>query len=247
MPEPDLSLVIPTYNEKENVKRLIPQVIDLFKGLSYEVLVVDDDSPDGTGRAVEVFTERGYPVRLVTKKNKEGIGAALRVGYDLCQGKVIASTDADLSFDPADLLRMYQEIQNGSDLVTGNRHANKSLYETPNFSIRVKHWVSLNGNRVLRLVTGIPLEDFSANFRMIRREVWENIHTEEKTNTILFEMILKSWIKGYQVKNIPVTFKDRRYGKSKLRLSLEAPKFLIKLMSYLGRYSSQLSSRRRGL
>ena len=240
MPDPEISIVVPTYNERENILLLIPQISEIFKDVPHEILVVDDNSPDGTGAAVKELENKGHSSKLVTKMKKEGIGAALRVGYDAARGKFIASTDADLSFEPADLRRLYDAALAGADLVTGNRHAFKDLYETPKFSIRVKHWVSLNGNRLLRLTTRIPLGDFSANFRMIRRSVWRAIETEETTNTVLFEMILKAKVKGFKITEIPVTFKDRRLGESKLRLRLEAPKFLIKLVGYLLRFGREL-------
>jgi len=236
--------VLPTYEERENIERLLPEVATVLTGLSYEIVVVDDRSPDGTGDAVLRFRAQGYPARLVSKERKEGIGAALRVGYCESRGAVILSMDADLSFKAADLLRLYARIQQGADLVIGTRHSAASTYEAPTRAIRVKRFVSAAGNRVLCRLSGIPLTDFSGNFRAIRREVWRAIETTENTNTLLFEMILKAYVKGFKVAEVPVTFADRRYGTSKLQLSREAPKFLRRFSHHLWHHRHDLRRRR---
>jgi dolichol-phosphate mannosyltransferase len=236
----ELSIVIPTYNEKDNISILIQNIAEALAGIRYEIVVVDDQSPDGTGRIVQRLARMNHPVRLITKEKKEGIGAALRVGYEACTTPIIASLDADLSFNARDLKRLYDGVQAGQDLVTGTRHSPGSFYETPNRAIWVKHFVSLTGNRTLRALTGIPLDDFTANVRAFTRRLWMTIETQEKTNSLLFEMILKAHLKGYSIGQIPVTFYNRRAGVSKLRLSLEAPKFLGKLCTYLWRYRREL-------
>jgi dolichol-phosphate mannosyltransferase len=241
---PQLSLVLPTYEERENIERLIPQICSVLQGLSYEIVVVDDRSPDGTADAVLRFRDQGYPVRLVSKERKEGIGAALRVGYCEGRGEVLLSMDADLSFDPADLLRLLACIEQGAHLVVGTRHGAGSAYLAPTRDIRVKRFVSAAGNRLLRAITGIPLTDFSGNFRALRRDVWDAIETTENTNALLFEMILKAYLKGFVVAEVPVSFGDRRYGTSKLRLSREAPRFLRRFSRDIWRYRHEL--RRRG-
>ncbi|TSC72482.1 MAG: glycosyl transferase family protein [Parcubacteria group bacterium Gr01-1014_38] len=240
----ELSLVIPTYNERENIARLVPAVADALHGLSYEIVIVDDRSPDGTGALAQALCDAGYPVRLVTKERKEGIGAALRVGYDESRGKVIASMDADLSFDPWDLLRLYARIREGYHLVVGSRHIAGSVYEASNRQIWIKRFVSRLGNRIVRTITGIPIGDFSANFRFMRRETWHAIATTEKTNALLFEMILLAYVRGYAVSEVPVAFHDRRFGGSKLRLTREIPKFLRAFARHVWRHHAALRDRR---
>ncbi|MFN8542791.1 MAG: glycosyltransferase [Candidatus Binatia bacterium] len=242
---PDVSLVIPTYNERENVEQLLPQVFEALRGLRFEVLVVDDQSPDGTGDVVRRFEAQGSPVRLVSKARKEGIGAALRVGYSQSRGHVILSTDADLSFDPADLRKLLARMEQGAHLVVGTRHGHGGGYEAPTMGTRIKYLLSSGGNRVLRATTGIPLTDFSGNFRAIRRDVWNAIETSENTNTLLFEMILKTYVKGYTVAEVPVVFRDRRFGVSKLQMSSEAPRFLRRFWRFIWQYRHELRRRRR--
>ncbi len=231
-----VSVVLPTFNERESVRLLIPRILEVFHEYDCEVLVVDDGSPDGTGGVVQDLARTHSSVRLITKHDREGIGAALRVGYDQAKGDIIVSSDADLSFEAEDLLRLAEAIQQGNDLVVGSRHMAGAAYEARAWRVRCKRWVSCNGNRILRAVFRIPIHDFSANCRAIRRTTWQQIRTQEKTNTLLLEMILRCHFGGFRVREAPVVFKDRRYGRSKLRLSVEAPKFLVKMARYRWQY-----------
>ena len=233
MTKPSLSIVLPTYNEKDNIKILIPEIEETFRHINLEIIVVDDSSPDGTARASEELNEKYGNIKIIIREIKEGIGAAIREGYNNASNSIIISSDSDLSFIPSDMYRLYEKIQEGYDLVLGSRHSESSFYELTTLNVKIKGWISKNGNRILRLMTGVKINDFSANFRAIRKGVWEQINTQEKTNTLLLEMILKCKYGGLRVTEIPVTFKDRIHGKSKLNLWIEAPKFLIKMIKYV--------------
>ena len=238
--------MIPTYNERENIEHLLPQACAALADRRYEILVVDDQSPDGTGDAVRAFAAGGHPVHLIAKARKEGIGAALRVGYNAEPGPGIVSSDADLSFDPADLPRLLARLEEGADLVVGTRHGHGGGYESPTVETRIKYCLSAGGNWILRTATGIPLTDFSGNFRAIRRDVWDAIETVENTNTLLFEMILKAYVKGYRVAEVPVVFRDRKFGVSKLQMSREAPRFLRRFWRFIWQHRHDLRRRRNG-
>jgi len=233
---PSVSIILPTYNERENIQVLIPEVETAFGGIPLEVLVVDDSSPDGTGDVARALNVRYGNVRLVSRVRKEGIGAAIRHGFDEARNDILISSDSDMSFQAADMLRLYRKILDGFDLVIGSRHSPGSRYDRIHFDIKVKYLVSYFGNRCLRFLTGVKLNDFSANFRGIRRSVWRFLDVTEKTNSILLEMILKAAYGGVRVTEIPVTFAERLHGKSKLNLSVEAPKFLLKLIKYVFLY-----------
>ena len=236
----EITVVIPTYNEKDNIRILIPAIADVFSDRHYEIVVVDDGSPDGTAACVEALAKEGFPVRVIKKEIKEGIGAALRVGYDSGRGRVLCSIDADLSFEPEQFSKMYTEIKNGADLVLGSRHRPGGYYEVPNASIWMKYIISRTGNWVVKTFTRMPLNDYSANFRMIKADVWKQIGTREKTNTLLFEMVLKTWVKGFHVTEIPIRFLDRRLGESKLKLPRESVKFLFKFLGFLYQFRDEL-------
>jgi dolichol-phosphate mannosyltransferase len=227
-----LSIVLPTYNERKNISILIPRIESFFKkkGFRFEIIVVDDSSPDGTFELSRKLNRKYGNIVTVVRKKKEGIGAALREGYDRARGDIIVSSDSDLSFEVADMLRLVEKIEEGYDLVVGSRHMNSSNYEKKKPGTKLKWFISFFGNKMVSAMSGVRIHDFSANFRAIRRRVWRSIETKEKTNSILMEMIVKTRYKGYKIAEIPVVFKDRLYGESKLQLGREAPKFFGKLV-----------------
>ncbi len=228
-----LSIIIPTYNEKKNIGILIPTIEKEFskkyKG-SFEVIVVDDDSPDGTGECALSLNKKYGNVRLISRNKKGGIGSALKEGYDNALGDLIISTDADLSFDVKDMPRLISKTEEGYDLVVGSRHLSRSDYEKPNFKSKIKGFISRYGNILVRKISGVDINDFSANFRIIRKEVWRRLNLKDNTNSVLMEMILKTKYKGYKVAEMRVKFIDRIYGESKLNLAKEMPKFFLKLI-----------------
>jgi len=230
----ELSIILPTYNEKENIEAMIPEIEGFLRSekISGEIIIVDDSSPDGTAEIAKRLGRKYGNVRVIVKGRKEGIGAALRVGYNSARGKYMLSSDSDMSFKVEDMGRLIKKLEEGFDLVVGSRHMPEGGYMKPSMRIKLKGIVSLLGNRVVRLITGIGLHDFSANFRVVRMGVWRSIRTAENTNSILLEMIMKTAYKGYKIAEIPVTFEDRLYGESKLNLGLEAPKFFAKLLLF---------------
>ena len=236
MSKPGLSIVLPTYNEKENIKILIPEIEKTFGHINHEVIVVDDSSPDGTAMAVEELSEKYSNIMVLIRNEKEGIGAAIREGYNNANNSIILSLDADLSFTLSDAYEIYEKIQEGYDLVWGSKYSKGSVYEPATLEGRIKKWVSKSGNKVIRLATGIETSDFTANLRAIRRDVWRQIRTQDKSNTFFMEMILKCKYGGFNVTEVPVNFNARVYGESKMNLKAEAPKFIIKMVKYVSMY-----------
>lgn len=231
-----VSVVIPTYNERENIGVLIGELQDALGAREHEILVVDDRSPDGTGAVVEALAKNDPRVALASKDKREGIGAALRHGYNLGRKDVLLSIDADLSFKTSEALKLLELIDSGCDLALGCRHKSGGSYEAPTFKVKAKFFVSRLGNRIIRGLVGLDLHDYSANFRAIRRGVWHAIRTEQNTNSLLLEMILKVHYGGFKIEETPVAFIDRVRGQSKLNLFIEAPKFLVDLLRYTFRY-----------
>src|SRR3989338_31318 len=237
-PSKSISIVLPTYNENKNIEILIPEIENLLLKNKYgfEIIVVDDSSPDGTAAAAEEMNKRYRNVRVILRKKKEGIGAALREGYNRAKNDIIISMDSDLSFDTKDILRFIEKINEGYDLVIGGRHGTDKNYEKKKFRIYVKWFISRFGNKMNKFLSGINISDFTANFRAITRNAWKNIKTRENTNSILLEMIILTKVKGYKIIEIPVTFKDRIHGESKINLAREAPKFILKLIKFSAKY-----------
>lgn len=227
-----ISIILPTYNERENIRILIPQIEEVFKNFKHEIIIVDDNSPDGTARYSQKLNKKFGNIKTIIRDKKEGIGAALIQGYNEATGDIILSLDSDLSFSPQDLLKVLDKLNEGYDLVVGSRHLNIKDYEMLSLETTIKRFVSRFGNKLTRLITGIDIHDFSANFRGIRKSVWREIKVNDNTNTMLLEMIMSTYYSGFRLCEVQVQFKERVYGISKLNLKLEAPKFLLKLIYY---------------
>jgi dolichol-phosphate mannosyltransferase len=232
-------VVVPTYNEAENLPLLIPQI--LSRDARLEVLVVDDGSPDGTGKIADDFAAGGTRVHVLHRKAKGGLGAAYRAGLrcalDLGADFVI-QMDADFSHPPDALNLLLTEIED-HDVVLGSRYLK---------GITVVNWpierilVSYFGNWYARRVTGLPITDTTGGFRCIRRQLLERIGFERIRSTgYAFQIELNyRFVKaGARIKEVPFFFVDRTRGDSKLnfRIGLEAlwVAWWLRLADALGR------------
>ncbi len=229
---PTLSIVLPTYKEAPNLRELVPRIEEAFAQVMFELIIVDDNSKDGTAELVARLQEQYQNIILLQRPKPTGIGSAIRDGYNSARGEFILSSDADQSFSVADMMRLYQKIQEGYDLVLGCRHGDGGGYERRSPAVKIKYVLSRTGNFVIRNLSGLGVQDFSANFRVIRRDAWERIETRENTNSLLFEMVAKAVRAGCRVTEIPVIFSERKFGQSKLNMWKEGPKFLVKFIKY---------------
>lgn len=233
-PKIDVSMVYPTYNEVQNIPDIIKAASQFLKKRHFvgEILIVDDDSPDGTAK-VALSLKKKYPmVRVIVRKKDKGIGAALRDGYEAARGEIVLSSDSDQSFDVNDFDLILDKLNHGYDLVVGSRRIKGGEYQAKSLPLQFKSFLSGSGNVLIRLMAGVPLHDFSMNFRGFKRDAWHAIQTQEKSNSLLMEMILKAHYKGFKVGEVPIVFRERKFGESKLQLSKEAPQFLMKTFHY---------------
>lgn len=232
-------VIIPTYNEKENISKIIPQVLTQDQGI--EILVVDDNSPDGTGKLVEELKESNPRVKLLTRAKKTGLGTAYIAGFDYALQNsydYIFEMDSDFSHDPKYIPEFLKAIQD-SDLVLGSRYIR---------GVNVVNWpitrllLSYFANVYARWVTGLPVKDSTGGFKCFKREVLEkigldNIHSNGYAFQI--EMSFRAWKKGFRIKEIPIIFVDRFAGESKMskKIVREAIWMVWKLriLSILGR------------
>lgn len=228
----DLSIILPVYKERQNLEILIPEIEEKFKDCLLEIIIIDDDSRDGTEELLLEFNKHYRNINLIKRPALMGIGSALREGYNDAKGEFILSSDADLSFTVFDMARLYKKIKEGYDFVLGYRHGKQAYYENKTPLVKIKYFISKGGNWIVKNLSGINIKDFSANFRIIRQNKWRELKTVENTNTILFEMVLKAAKKKFKLAEIPVSFYERKFGKSKLNLWKEAPKFLLKFIRY---------------
>ena len=232
-------VVIPTYNERDNIQRLIPQMLDQHPRV--EVLIVDDGSPDGTGRLVEGLARTSPRVHLLQRNAKLGLGTAyiagfqlgISLGYDL-----IIEMDADFSHAPGQIPRFLEAMQE-CDVAIGSRYVAGGA--TPDWPLR-RRWLSRVANLYNRMVTGVPVSDATSGFRCFRREVLEQIELgriRSKGYGFQLEMAFRVWRSGFRIQEIPITFTDRAAGRSKLDGSIvwEALWVLwkLRLLNLIGR------------
>ncbi len=232
-------VVIPTYNEAENLPLLVPQV--LAQGPGIDVLVVDDNSPDGTGKLADDLADRDPRVHVLHRAAKQGLGPAYRAGFTraLDMGAdLVVQMDADFSHPPEKIREMLVEIED-YDVVMGSRYVS---------GITVVNWpierilLSYYGNWYVRKVTGLPISDTTGGFRCIRRSALKSIGFERiRANGYAFQMELNyRFVKsGARIKEIPFFFIDRVRGTSKLdiRIGLETLwlAWWLRLSDLLGR------------
>jgi len=209
-------VIIPTYNEKENVRGIVELVLSQTAGL--EVLVVDDNSPDGTAAIVTEMAQANPRVHLLSRAGKLGLGTAYIAGFKwgLARGYAyLIEMDADFSHDPREIPNMLKAIQQ-ADLVLGSRYID---------GIRVVNWplsrlfLSKGASYYVRIITGLPIHDPTGGFKCFRRIVLETIPLDDvRSNGYAFqiEMTHKAWMMGFRVREIPITFADRYAGQSKM-------------------------------
>ena len=210
-------VIVPTYNERENIAKLIETV--LAQDARLDLLVVDDGSPDGTGALVDLIREREPRVNVLHRPSKMGLGTAYLAGFRwaLDAGYAfIFEMDADFSHDPGHLPAFLEAIE-GADLVLGSRYRHGKV-TVVNWPIS-RLMLSYSANMYARAVTGLQLWDSTGGFKCFRREVLEAIDlTSVKSNGYAFqiEMSFRAWKRGFRIVEIPIVFTDRSEGESKM-------------------------------
>jgi dolichol-phosphate mannosyltransferase len=209
-------IIIPTYNEKENLETLIEAIFRLDRG--FEILVVDDGSPDGTGEIADRLAGQDRRVHVIHRQGKMGLGSAYLRGFRFAiehQYDLIFEMDADFSHDP-DYLPRFLEKAEECDVVLGSRYVQ---------GVNVINWpmsrllLSYFANVYTRVITGLPVRDATGGFKCFRREALESIDLEDvKSDGYSFqiEMTFKCWKKGFRICEIPIIFYERRKGQSKM-------------------------------
>jgi dolichol-phosphate mannosyltransferase len=210
-------VIVPTYNERFNIERLIPAV--LAQDSSLEVLVVDDASPDGTGALVDAIAQANPRVHVIHRAGKLGLGTAYIVGFRWALERkydLIFEMDADFSHNPERLPEFLEKITE-ADVVLGSRYQNGH--------VNVVNWpmsrlfLSYAANLYARAVTGLPIFDTTGGFKCFRRNVLESIDLNSvKSNGYAFqiEMSYRAWKHGFNLLEIPIIFVDRTEGESKM-------------------------------
>lgn len=210
-------VIVPTYNERENITRIVP--LALLQDAGLDVLVVDDNSPDGTGALVDEMCAADPRVHVLHRTEKEGLGKAYLAGFKWALARPYAyifEMDADFSHDPHHLPEFLAAIKN-TDMVLGSRYRDGKV-TVVNWPI-TRLLLSYGANIYARRVTGLRLWDGTGGFKCFRREVLEAIPLDDvKSNGYAFqiEMSFRAWKKGFRIAEIPIVFHDRTEGQSKM-------------------------------
>lgn len=210
-------IIVPTYNEKENIDEIINAVLAL--GEEYEILVVDDNSPDGTGDIVDARASGQPRIHAIHRKSKLGLGSAYIAGFKWALANTdtqfVFEMDADFSHDPG-VIPEFIEAAEGRDLVIGSRYLH---------GITVINWplsrliLSYGANVYTKIITGLPLKDSTGGFKCFRRETLEQLPLDTIRSdgySFQIEMNFFCWKKGFRIVEIPIIFTDRRVGISKM-------------------------------
>jgi dolichol-phosphate mannosyltransferase len=232
-------LILPTYNEIENLEAIVTAAGKALAGAApdgYNVLVVDDGSPDGTGQLADRLAGEHAWMHVLHRAEKNGIGPAYLAGFRhaLEEGAgYVLEMDSDFSHDPADLARLLQAVYDGADLALGSRY-------TPGGSVvdwgLLRRVISEGGSTYARLVLGLNVRDLTGGFKCFRREVIEAIHfagVRSQGYAFQVELTYRAVQAGFRVVEVPITFRDRQQGTSKMswRIAAEAM-WLVPLLRF---------------
>ena len=211
-------VIIPTYNEKENIEAIVRKVLSYPEG--FHMLIVDDGSPDGTGQIVKSL-QKEFEGRLHLKERsgKLGLGTAYIFGFKWAiekQYDYVFEIDADFSHNPDDLLRLFQACKDGADMAIGSRYVN---------GVNVVNWpmsrvlTSYYGSKYVRAVTGMTIRDTTAGFKCYTKKVLETIDLDDIKLIgygFQIEMKFRAWKHGFNIKEVSIIFQDRTQGASKM-------------------------------
>jgi dolichol-phosphate mannosyltransferase len=232
-------LILPTYNEAENVQAIVAASGEVLANTApdgFRVLIVDDGSPDGTGQLADQLAAQHSWVDVLHRSEKNGIGPAYLAGFrhalDRGAGYVM-EMDSDFSHDPADLGRLLEAVYAGADLALGSRYV-------PGGGVSewglLRRFVSEGGSTYARLVLGLRVRDLTGGFKCFRREVLEAIHFDSVRSrgyAFQVELTYRATQAGFRVVEVPIVFRDRQHGTSKMswRIAAEAA-WLVPLLRF---------------
>lgn len=231
-------VLIPTYNEKDNIQELINEILDLPLNFNLSVLIVDDNSPDGTGEIAKAMAERDKRIQVVIRMKRRGRGTAGIDGFKTAlklKPDFVIEMDGDFSHQPRfiPLLLKHGETNDivlGSRFVKGGKDLNRSL---------LRKFVSFFAINFVRYQLHIPIKDITSGFRCFKRNVLEKVDLDDLISvgpSIVQEILYKAFLMNFKIKEVPITFIDRKKGKTKLGL-LTIIETLIMILKFKKIYS----------
>jgi dolichol-phosphate mannosyltransferase len=234
-----LWLILPTYNEVENIEAIAAAVVGQLAVIApdaFRVLIVDDSSPDGTGQLADRLAAENPAIEVLHRAQRQGLGVAYIEGFKRALdggADLVVHMDADFSHDPADIPRLVAAVGAGADLALGSRYTRGGGVSDWALSRRI---ISRAGNFYARSVLGIPTRDLTGGFKCFRRAVLDAIELDTvRAHGYAFqvELTLRAIRRGFKVVEVPITFRDRMHGHSKMstRIAIEAAWLLPQLRS----------------
>lgn len=237
-------IILPTYNERENIESIVSAI--LRQSADFDVLVVDDNSPDGTGQIADALSAENSRVQVMHRAEKQGLGTAYIQGFVWALAReyeYVFEMDADFSHDPADLVRLRAPLVVGeADAAVGSRWVSGG--GTRNWSF-LRTFISRGGSLYSRLVLGVPVQDLTSGFKCFSRRVLANLDLASvHSNGYAFqvEMNYRCYQRGFRVKEVPILFVDRRVGKSKMGSHIVTEAMLVVLRLRFQRTSAEPST-----
>tara|TARA_B100000315_G_scaffold74900_2_gene68626 strand:+ start:4409 stop:5203 length:795 start_codon:yes stop_codon:yes gene_type:complete len=233
----NISVILPTYNERDNILEMIESTNEVLKDESVEIIVVDDNSPDQTSEVVKKATKRFSNLRLLTRTEDKGLVSSLRDGIRISKGKICVWLDADLSMNPVLIKKLLKEIEQGADIAIGSRYIEgggikgsnydgsnttlhevwKNLYSSEDSFYCVM--ISQLGNWAIRHILNPTYKDYTSGFYAVKRETLNEIELQGKYLEYCISLTYLAILKGYKVVEVPITLISRKHGKSKTALS----------------------------
>ncbi len=208
-----LSVISPTLNEAENVPRLVDELALALRDVDYEILIVDDNSPDRTWSVADEIAAANPRVRTLRRMQNPGLGLAVMDGFAAAEGDVVACIDADLQHDPSILSRMLQEFDKGANVVVGSRHVQGGSTGDWDRLRRLQSWLA---TRTAQFFLGIRLKDPMSGYFLFSRKDFDGVKEDLNGNGFKILLEILANLRPEQVKEVPYTFRSRTRGESKL-------------------------------
>jgi len=233
MANPDLTVVIPTFKERNNLELLIPSIENQLKQVNcnFQILIVDDDSNDGTVELLSRLDGQYHNVKMLIRKDKKGIASAWQDGFSLSDSRFIACMDGDLSHDPKYLVDMFREIiTKDCDMVIGSRYL-EGFYKDFQGKAFLARFMSAIGQYLGRFLLGLKQRDISHSFRIFKKEIFEKINDSLlcEGNSYLVEFLYLTVKNNFYVCEIPIIYRKRVYGQTKLKIIKEGVRYIYSL------------------
>lgn len=220
----DYSIVIPAHNEEKNIEGFVGAVAAVVKKLklSAEIIVVNDASHDSTGKILDKIAKRKKLVSVIHRDSKPGPGNAERAGFKVSKGKWVITLDSDFSHDPKEIPAFIKKAKDGYDMVIGSRFFDKGKMKAPLLRIVLSRF----GAIFAKIITSYPLSDVTSGYRIMTRSSLMKINPKSEWFEIHTEIPIRYHLLGYKIAEVPIIYRKRKAGKTKLAIFKAIPSYL---------------------